>query len=316
MNMAGWGAFGSGLAQGFAQGIGPGLREHRWKKRKEEEEERRRKRAILMARAYGVPKDDKVISEIKEDILKSGKEAVDLYRHRLKEEKAAEAPFELQPLTEKGKPAGQKAPSYVTQQLIKETRKRDTRKKAAEELKGRQEQRQFGQAQGMKGQALEYFTSRPKITESQLGRLPGMPKKPPKPPDITADARAVYQGQQEAYTLSPQGQQELTKKAMDNLGLTPADMQPPVMDTTSTNLVRAGQVYKQQENAYKETMRRLNEEKNRIFKFEKANTKVDAILNNPRGTMAGDNKDLEAALEDLFRELLVEWDQLKREMRE
>lgn len=182
--MAGWQGIGRGLEQAGGA-IAHTIYRSKWRKRKEEEEERKRKRELTRARIYGVPADHEVLKQV-ESLDLTGKEAADLYRHQLKEgqatERTAELPFKLQPLTEKGKPAGGKAPSYVTQQLIKETQRRATRKKAGEELKGRQERRQFGTDQGITGKALEYSVSKPKITEAQLGRLPGMPEKPPKAP--------------------------------------------------------------------------------------------------------------------------------------
>jgi len=119
---------------GINVGINIPLGKSRWEKRREEEEEKARKRELTRARIYGVPADHEVLEEVKAGNL-SAIEARNLYRQQDTEKKTkeaeAEAPFKLQSLTEKGKPAGGKPPSYVTQQLIKEKRRQQRPKEQA-----------------------------------------------------------------------------------------------------------------------------------------------------------------------------------------
>ena len=172
--MAGWGSFGSGLAQGFAQGIGPGMRESRWRKRKEEEEERKRQTAIKLfeASTSGSDKDEGLREKGREYIRMGGtmEDARGEYRAALGQKKTKEAGEKKKERSKLEAAAGH------------ELRMRQTRQAAGEELKGRRERRQSGMDQGLTGKALEYYVKEPKTTESELARYPGMPEKPPKAP--------------------------------------------------------------------------------------------------------------------------------------
>jgi len=319
--MAGWQQIGRGLNQAGGA-IAHGIYRRNYRKREEEEEERKRQTAIklLEASTSGEDKDEELREKGREYIRMGGsmQDARGRYRAALGQKKTkeaeAEAPFKLQPLTEKGKPAGGKPPSYVTQQLIKETQRRATQKKAAEELQGRQERRQSGVDQGMTGKKLEYYTSRPKITEAALGRLTGgMREKPPKAPDITTDVRAKFKGQVDAYITSPQGDQEVNAKALEWAGLTPQEMVPPVLNLDQDP---SAVLYNQQLDTYRKNANKLKAAKARVISNMKSNAVVDAIVNNPKGVMPEDSKDLEAALMEQAKELEREIRDLMRELRQ